>query len=307
MSIMANDKMRLIITGKCNLDCFYCHNEGQAKQDTFMRVQSVQLIAGAINIASSRASEVTISGGEPFLHQQLVDIVALAATFSNNVTMVSNGVLASPSRLKSLANAGLTKLRLGVDSLASDKPRPSPGRLKDPFILSDIVKTARDYGLAVDMNVVMTRFNRSELGRLAEYAVRHGLSIKFFEHVTVDEFGTSDRAGTMLPSPHVTLDALATQIREALGRSIEFSRTADFGEANLHCFVNGVEIRYCRYLCPYGLCWVTGTRVDAEGYVYNCMVNRGIDRLTDVSPASIVHALEVASARPCQARLPVDS
>jgi len=109
----------------------------------------------------------------------------------------------------------------------------------------------------------------------------------------------------MLSSPHVTLTAFVRQIRETLGQSVEFSSTAEFGDANLNCFVNGVEIRYCHYLCTYGLCWLTGTRVDAEGYVYNCMVNRGIDRLTDVSPASIVRTMEAASARPCHARLPV--
>ena len=31
MRLLANDKMRIITTAKCNLDCFYCHNEGQEK------------------------------------------------------------------------------------------------------------------------------------------------------------------------------------------------------------------------------------------------------------------------------------
>lgn len=32
MPTLANGKIRLIVTAKCNLDCFYCHNEGQAKR-----------------------------------------------------------------------------------------------------------------------------------------------------------------------------------------------------------------------------------------------------------------------------------
>lgn len=303
MSTLANGKIRLIVTAKCNLDCFYCHNEGQAKEDTFMSSSQVEVIGHALDAASLRAAEVTISGGEPLLHPELAEIVGLAGGFADHVTMVSNGVLAHPAQLEILAGKGLRKLRLGVDSLDSTKPRPSPGRLVAPFPVQRIVDSARALGLLVDLNTVVTRYNRNQLGDLARFAVGNGLSIKFFEHVEVDEYGTMNRIGEMLPRPQVPLEQVEHQIRQGLGTAVQLLPTPEFGESNLAGRVGGVEIRYCRYLCAFDRCWLTGTRIDPQGFVYNCMVNRGLDRLDDPQPAAVLAVLGEASDRPCKARI----
>jgi MoaA/NifB/PqqE/SkfB family radical SAM enzyme len=49
---------------------------------------------------------VTISGGEPLLHPHLDEIVTIAAALCDRVALVSNGVLANPKRVASLARAG---------------------------------------------------------------------------------------------------------------------------------------------------------------------------------------------------------
>ena len=186
MTLLANEKMRLIVTAKCNLDCFYCHNEGQAKDDSFLELDMISSVAHAARHIGARAKEVTVSGGEPLLHDQLADIVAIAASFSDTVTMVSNGLLADRQRLAPLVSSGLSKLRLGVDSLRATKPRPSKGYLEQPFHVVDVLHTANDLGLTVDINVVITKFNRTELGHLAQFAIEQGLSIKFFRPVRSD-------------------------------------------------------------------------------------------------------------------------
>ncbi len=301
MTLLANGKMRLIVTAKCNLDCFYCHNEGQAKEESFLELEMISSVARAVQHSGARVNEVTVSGGEPFLHERLPEIVAIAASFCDTVTMVSNGLLADSQRLASLASAGLRKLRLGVDSLRSTKPRPSKGYLGQPFYVADVLNAARGAGLAMDMNVVITKFNRQELGQLARFAVDQGLSIKFFEHVDVDEFGGGGSGGVMRSRPHVEFVEFAEQVQKCIGSPMAFAESDQFGEANVRCFVGNSEIRYCRYLCNYNLCWLTGTRVDASGYVYNCMVNRGIDQLRPHSDVeTILDTLYIASLRPCR-------
>ncbi|QLQ36713.1 radical SAM protein [Micromonospora robiginosa] len=303
MPALANEKIRLIVTAKCNLDCFYCHNEGQAKEETFISPVQVEVIGGALDAASLRASEVTISGGEPLLHPELAEIIGLADAFADHVTMVSNGILARPAQLGILARRGLRKLRLGVDSLDDTKPRPSPGRLAAPFRIQELVASARALGILVDLNTVVTRYNRNQLGDLARFAVTNGLSIKFFEHVEVDEYGTVDNVGEMLPRPQVPVEHFERQLNQALGTTVELVPTPEFGESNVACRIDGIEIRYCRYLCAFDLCWLTGTRIDPRGFVYNCMVNRGLDRLSDPAPSTVLNILSRASARPCKARI----
>ena len=36
MSIWANNRARIIVTGECNINCFYCHNEGQPKNRKYI-------------------------------------------------------------------------------------------------------------------------------------------------------------------------------------------------------------------------------------------------------------------------------
>lgn len=301
MSLLANAKMRIITTAKCNLECFYCHNEGQAKEDSFLEMTMLQSVALAIRASESSVKETTISGGEPLLHTHLEEIISTAASFSERVTMVSNGILADKVRLTSLVAAGLAKLRLGVDSLRANKPRPSKGYLPAPFQIETVLEAADELGLAIDMNVVITKFNRLELGALARFAVEHSLSIKFFEHVNVDEFGGAGRGGTMASRPQVAYADFVTQLKSSIDPSILLSPSDGFGDANLTCNVGHSELRYCRYLCNYNLCWLTGTRLDAQGYVYNCMVNRGIDQIIPGSGSdAIVEVLQTASRRPCR-------
>src|SRR5262249_4072805 len=141
MALLANEKMRLIVTAKCNLDCFYCHNEGQAKDDSFLELDMISSVARTLRYFGIRANEVTVSGGAPLLHERLPEIVATAASFSDTVTMVSNGLLGNSERLAPLVSAGLKKLRLGIDSLRPTKPRPSKGYLEQPFDVGDVLNT----------------------------------------------------------------------------------------------------------------------------------------------------------------------
>jgi GTP 3',8-cyclase len=301
VSLLANSRMRIITTAKCNLDCFYCHNEGQAKDDSFLEISMLRAVALAIRTSGTSVKEATISGGEPLLHAGLEEIVSIGASFSESVTMVSNGVLADRDRLASLRAMGLNKLRLGVDSLRPAKPRPSKGYLPAPFELGALLDAASDSGLAIDLNVVITKFNRLELGALARFAVDHSLSIKFFEHVDVDEFGSGGRGGAMNSRPQVAYEELVAQLRCHVDPKIVLTASDGFDDANLSCNVGESEIRYCRYLCSYNLCWLTGTRIDAQGYVYNCMVNRGIDQIFPSSGQdAILQVLQTASQRPCR-------
>jgi cyclic pyranopterin phosphate synthase len=299
--LLANDKMRIIATAKCNLDCFYCHNEGQAKDDSFLEIDTLQSVARVIRESDITVNEVTVSGGEPLLHPRLLEIVSVAASFSESVTMVSNGILADKARLGQLVSVGLDKIRLGVDSLHSTKPRPSKGYLAEAFQIEKLLDAAHELGLALDLNVVITKFNRFELGALARFAIEHSLSIKFFEHVDVDEFGGTGRGGVMISRPHVTYEEFVSQLRTSIGPAVVLSAADRFGDANVSCYIGDSEIRYCRYLCNYDLCWLTGTRLDARGYVYNCMVNRGVDRIGPESEhKSIIRLIETASQRPCR-------
>ena len=289
---LANNKLRLIVTGKCNLDCFYCHNEGQVKEDTFISPEFMSRVIRFLELERTPINEVTISGGEPLLHPEIFEIVEQSKRLAQSVTLVSNGVLLNPGVVESLEASGLSKLRLGIDSLRLRKPRPSPGTLDADFDAHAIVEMCRSAGVRTELNTVLTRFNARQIEDLLAFAVENHLSIKFFEHVDVDEFGDVANKADMKPEPLVSMERFQEAIDSVVGRHLELREVEIYRGANLACTIGSSEIRYCKYLCPYGLCWTTGTRIDSRGYVYNCMSNRGSatisSTMTDADLAAVV-------------------
>ncbi len=160
----------------------------------------------------------------------------------------------------------------------------------------------RTAGVGADLNCVLTRFNRRAIADLVAFAVEQRLDVKFFEHVDVDQHGTEAVAGSMAARPHIAWEDFVGEAERGAGRRLLFAPTESFGEANLASRGAGPEVRYCRYLCPFGLCWITGTRVDPRGFVYNCMVNRGLDRIdASMDDVAIREVLDRAGGRPCRA------
>jgi GTP 3',8-cyclase len=276
-SLWAADKLRIIVTSECNLSCFYCHNEGQEKGTIYMQSPMIEQIQRLLGRSSTLPKSITFSGGEPLLHPQLSEFLDTLRPLGVPQTVVTNAHLLDLAKLEELRLAGVTKFRIGVDSLSRRKSRPSPGP-QDGRPIIDTIEYVLASGVALELNVVLTGYNRNEIPEIISFAVTRRISVKFFEHVDVAAFGSDVSTAEMKPAEMVPF----TDFHNAVLQSFPSARHAacpDFGVANYCYDIDGIEIRYCRYLCPFHLCYLTGTRVDAEGYVYVCMSGRGAHRI----------------------------
>ena len=279
-SAWANNKMRLILTPRCNLSCFYCHNEGQpiGSSGGFFSIGWLRSIGAWCDAREDWPSEIALSGGEPTLHEHLSELVRLSAAISPRVTLVSNGLNLDALALSELRHAGLSRLRLGVDRLDAFKPRPSKGFLTSPVDHEGLVQRCQEIGIRVEINCVLSQMNKNTYPELIDFALRLGTSIKFFELVRVLEFGSQARPGTVVSDSRSTGEMFVQSLLTRYPDALEM-RDDRYGQANMVFDVGGVEVRYCRYLCDYDLCWLTGTRVDSEGFAYTCMRSRGTTRV----------------------------
>jgi len=300
VNVLANDRLRLLIERRCNCACFYCHNEGQPVTGSSMSPDSVGVLVDALRSHGVRVLEVTISGGEPLLHPGLAEVVALIARLGTPVTVVSNGLLAGARVLEGLRGNGLTRFRLGLDSFRPVRSAPPHVKAIERSRASALVRCAQENDLDVDLNVVVTRHNREEIGSLVGFAIAHGVPVKFFEHVAVHRDRCTHRGTSLTSDPQVSREEFQRLASAPAGGAVEFRPDEEFGEANHIAVVGGTQIRYCRYLCDFDLCWMTGTRIDPEGNAYSCMMNHGLDLVSYESSESVVQSLRKASSRPCR-------
>ena len=299
--LVSNGRLRLFLTSACNLACFYCHNEGQPKGFDYVDDGLVTRLLAQTSGGEIR--KVIFSGGEPLIHPQVIEYVEAFSLRVSETSLITNGLLLDKSMAIALRGAGLHKIRLGVDSFRRTKPRPSPGYLDKEFSFEETVANVLEAGLRLDLNVVLTKFNQAEVPRFLEFAIANELDIKFFEHLEVRPPAPGALINTMVPKPQVSEEHFMGMLGATLGNLPDFELVDEFAPATSAARVAHTEIRYCRYLCTFGRCASPGTRVDAEGFVYTCMSNRGLDIIEPgMTDAEVDAVFRSASGRRCGAQ-----
>ena len=83
------------VTNRCNRDCLYCYNVWKADdgypRDELPAGELVQLVGQALK--ASGITSVQISGGEPLLRPELIEIIEAIRAFGAELSLVSDGGL----------------------------------------------------------------------------------------------------------------------------------------------------------------------------------------------------------------------
>lgn len=109
--------LRILLTEDCNLSCVFCHNEGQTglTRTSGLSAASFRTLLRAGLTRSLR--QVKFSGGEPTLHPDLPQLVAIALESGLDTVVISNGV--RTRTLEALAAAG-SRISINVPSADPD-------------------------------------------------------------------------------------------------------------------------------------------------------------------------------------------
>ncbi len=158
-----------------------------------------------IEVAVSQGiDEVRLTGGEPLLRPDIVEIVDRIAGIANapRLTLTTNGLrlkeLAQP-----LAKAGLNRINVSLDTL--DRERFKKLTYRDRF--NDVIEglhAAKAAGLfPIKINsVLLEGINDDESPALLEWALENEYSLRFIEQMPLDAGGIWDRA-TMVSADQI--------------------------------------------------------------------------------------------------------
>jgi len=124
--------LRVAVTPRCNLRCFYCHREGEQPHE------SDEMKPGEIHRIVKIASELgirnlKITGGEPLIRDDIAEIVNNISDVPNlnDISMTTNGTLLA-GRAEELKACGLRRINISLVSLNEDVYFQSTGgRLSD--------------------------------------------------------------------------------------------------------------------------------------------------------------------------------
>ena len=109
--------MHLYVTERCNLQCRMCNIwKRKSKEMTIKEIEQCAEILKELKVPN-----IVVTGGEPLLRPDIVDIVSLLNDYGFSIRLQTNGTLITEEKIKALAEAGLKDITISLDSLDKNK------------------------------------------------------------------------------------------------------------------------------------------------------------------------------------------
>jgi len=108
---------QIIPTRRCNLDCGYCNEYDRTSEP----VPLPAMLQRIDRLADLGTTIITLSGGEPLLHPDLDLMIARIRERGAIATLITNGLLLTPERIRGLNRAGLDYLQISIDNAHPDE------------------------------------------------------------------------------------------------------------------------------------------------------------------------------------------
>lgn len=173
--------LRLSIVDKCNLRCSYCMPEDQQflKRDELMTREEIGTIT-RLFVERYGITKIRLTGGEPLLRPDVVDIVRDMAQLPVTLGLTSNAITLH-KHLDGLVAAGLTSINISLDTFDAERFKTIARRDGFDTVWHNI-QLAIDRGLHVKVNMVVMRgVNDDELLRFVELTRERAMHVRFIE------------------------------------------------------------------------------------------------------------------------------
>ncbi len=143
--------IRISVTDTCDLSCYYCHNEGQTPNGNLMSPEEIERILKISSKIGIR--KVKLTGGEPLLRKDILDIVERASIHMGEVSITTDGTRLS-ELAQSLKQAGLARVNVSLDTFDPARYERITGKNVLSIVLEGIHEAVRTGLDPVKINIV---------------------------------------------------------------------------------------------------------------------------------------------------------
>jgi cyclic pyranopterin phosphate synthase len=258
--------LRLSVTDKCNLRCFYClpkRFKGFEQPAHWLSFDEIERVICAF--AELGVKRVRITGGEPLVRKHLPELAGRLSALSGvtDLSLSTNAVLLS-TQAQALHEAGISRINVSLDTLRPDRFTEITGGKLEPVI--EGLMSAKAIGFApIKINMLALKgINEDEFEDMVGFCLEHDFTLRFIETMPI---GTPGRNASQY---YLGLNT----VKQLLGRRFELvpgvmpgggpARYVQVKGTNLRIgFITPISQHFCE-TC-------NRVRLSVDGILYLCL------------------------------------
>src|ERR1035438_8498236 len=196
-----HDNLRISVTDRCNIRCFYCMPETGVQFVERSEILDFEEIERFVRVAVGLGvRKLRVTGGEPLGRRDLPGLIQRLAAIPGieDLALTSNGVLLEEFA-PPLFDAGLRRLNVHIDTL--DRARFEQITRRDDLgrVLRGLARAKRIGFTKIKLNAVAVKnLVEADIVPLARYARENGFEVRYIEFMPLDAQGLWDRGKVLL-------------------------------------------------------------------------------------------------------------
>jgi cyclic pyranopterin phosphate synthase len=260
--------VRLSVTDRCNIRCFYCMSDTDAEfvaRDQILSFEEIQRLAELL-VRRGGIRDIRITGGEPLVRRRLHRLIEMIREIDGleDLSLTTNGILLA-DQARDLHSAGLRRINISLDTLDKHVFRQIARREGLDKTIAGIDAAIACGFRSVKLNTLAIRgITEQEVASLVNFALQRKVTLRFIEFMPLD----GDRAWEA--KSVLSGDMLLAIIREHFGevtgipRSDPSQPAEEFSVADGRIgIIRSVTAPFC------GSC--DRLRITADGAIRNCL------------------------------------
>ena len=184
--------VRLSVTDKCNMRCFYCMPEGFKGfeiPENWLTFNEIERVIGAfVDLGVNR---VRLTGGEPLVRRNITGLIEQLAKLDglDDLSMSSNAALLT-KYADDLSKSGISRVNVSLDSLNPERFKQVTGNGKLDEVLAGLEAAKKANLSPIKINMVaMKGINDDEYIDMVDYCIKMGFTLRFIETMPVGSTG----------------------------------------------------------------------------------------------------------------------
>jgi cyclic pyranopterin phosphate synthase len=184
-----HDNLRISVTDRCNIRCFYCMPDEPIKFTDREEILHFEEIERFVRVAAGLGvTKLRITGGEPLVRRDLPQLIQRLAAIPGirDIALTTNAVLLE-QQAEALYRAGLRRLNIHLDTLDRERFRQITRRDELPRVMAGIEAAVKAGFERIKFNVVAVKnLNEADIVPMALYCRERGFEPRFIEFMPLD-------------------------------------------------------------------------------------------------------------------------